>query len=106
MPKKSSVLSQREKRHRVKNGDITLTDDMKKELKALKRRKIDLSDKDAPEITEWQETVTAKFYRPIKSQVTIRLDADVLDWFKHHDKYQSLINKACREYMKQHIHDQ
>ena len=42
---------------------------------------------------------------PPKRSVSLRIDADVLDWFKHHDKYQSLINKVCREYMEQHIHD-
>ena len=76
---------------------------MKKELHQLKRRKIDLSDPDAPEILDWRKAVRAKFYRPVKSQVTIRMDADVLDWFKHHAaKYQTLINQVCREYMNQH----
>ena len=107
MVKKLSVSSRREKRRRVKNGDITLTDEMEKELVKMKRQKIDLSDENASEITDWQEAVRSKFYRPVKSQITIRLDADVIDWFKHHsDKYQQLINKACREYMKQHSQNQ
>ena len=105
MVKKLSVSSRREKRHRVKNGDITLTDEMKKELAKIRRQKIDLSDENAPEITDRREAVRSKFYRPVKSQITIRLDADVLDWFRHHsEKYQQLINKACREYMEHHSH--
>jgi uncharacterized protein (DUF4415 family) len=87
----------------VKPDGITLTAKMKNELKALKHRKVDLSDQTSPEITAWEKTVSGKFYRPIKKQITIRIDADLLDWFKHAtNKYQSLINQACREYMIQH----
>ncbi len=76
---------------------------MIKELKALKNRKINLSDKDAPEITNWDDAVVGKFYRPIKKQITVRIDADVLAWFKlSARKYQTLINTACREYMVHH----
>jgi uncharacterized protein (DUF4415 family) len=76
---------------------------MKRELKALKKRAVNLSDEDAPEISDWSEAVVGKFYRPIKKQITIRVDADVLDWFKHHTKkYQTLINIVCRDYMLKH----
>ncbi len=93
MAKKSLTLS--------RTGRIT--EDMKREINALKHRKVDLSDPDAPEVTDWQHAVARKFYRPIKQQITIRIDADVLDWFKHAaKKYQSLMNQACREYMKRH----
>ena len=41
-----------------------------------------------------------RLYRPIKKPVTLRLDADVLEWFKqHHPKYQSAINVALRQYI-------
>lgn len=74
------------------------------ELKALKHREIDLSDEDAPEITDWKKAVVGKFYRPIKKQITVRIDADVLEWFRHAaKKYQTLINLACREYMMHHV---
>lgn len=74
-----------------------------KELKALKQRKIDLSDEDTPEITSWKNSVVGEFYRPVKKQITIRIDADVLEWFRHTTKkYQTLINSACREYMIYH----
>lgn len=49
----------------MKNNDIILTNDMKKDLAKLKHRKIDLSDEDAPEITNWEGAVRGKFYRPI-----------------------------------------
>jgi uncharacterized protein (DUF4415 family) len=42
----------------------------------------------------------AKFYRPVKQPVTLRLDADVLAWFKKQGRgYQTRINRALRELM-------
>lgn len=74
-----------------------------KELKALKKRKINLSDEEAPEIKTWDKAVVGKFYRPVKKQITVRIDADVLEWFRQAaKKYQTLINLACREYMTSH----
>ncbi len=103
MTKKLSESSRQGRQPLLKANDTFLTDDIVKELSALKNRKIDLSDEDSPEITNWDEAVVGKFYRPIKKQVTVRLDADVLDWFKNSaDKYQSLINAACRDYMNSH----
>lgn len=87
----------------MKQKNMTITEKMQKELNALKRRKINLSDEDAAEIAEWDQAEIGKFYRPVKEQITIRIDADVLDWFKHAtNKYQTLINQACREYMIHH----
>ena len=44
------------------------------------------------------------FYRPVKQQLTLRLDADVVAWFKSHTKsregYQTRINRALREYVQ------
>jgi len=35
-----------------------------------------------------------------KRQVSLRLDADVLEWFKHqHPKYQTAINSVLRQYI-------
>jgi uncharacterized protein (DUF4415 family) len=73
-----------------------------KELAALARMpdgKIDLTD--APEVREWRGAVVGKFYRPIKKPVTIRVDADVLDWLKRQGSgYQTRINKLLREAME------
>jgi uncharacterized protein (DUF4415 family) len=73
-----------------------------KELAALARMpdsQIDLTD--APEVREWRGTVVGKFYRPIKKPVTIRVDADVLDWLKRQGSgYQTRINKLLREAME------
>jgi len=59
---------------------------------------IDLSD--MPEVTDFSGWERGAFYRPVKQQVTLRVDRDVLAWFRHnHEKYQTAINQALREYM-------
>ncbi len=58
---------------------------------------------DIPEVTDWAGAEVGKFYRPMKKQVTLRLDADMLEWFrKQGNKYQTRINQALREYMDSH----
>lgn len=48
-----------------------------------------------PRVPEW-----AAYYRPIKKPVTLRLDADVLAWFKRQGRgYQTRINQALRKLM-------
>src|SRR5579863_305949 len=60
---------------------------------------IDLTD--APEIRDWRNAVVGKFYRPIKTPVTIRVDADVLAWLKRQGRgYQTRINRLLREAME------
>lgn len=56
---------------------------------------------DIPEITDWSNAVRHnQFYRPLKQQTSIRLDADVLAWFKAQGKgYQTRMNKVLREAM-------
>jgi len=77
---------------------------MGRELKALNEKPdadIDLSD--IPEVSDWSRAVIGKFYRPIKQPINIRVDADVLAWFRTQDgKYQSSMNRALREYMQRH----
>ncbi len=56
---------------------------------------------DIPEITDWSKAVVGRFYRPVKETVTIRLDADVLDWLKQGGKgYQTRVNKILRAVME------
>lgn len=50
------------------------------------------------EFKPWRE-VHDEFYRPVKKSVHLRLDADVLAWFKAQGKgYQTRINKILRDY--------
>ena len=60
---------------------------------------LDLSD--IPEITDWSKAVRqGTFYRPLKQQTSIRLDADVLAWFKSQGKgYQTRMNEILRDAM-------
>ena len=60
---------------------------------------LDLSD--IPEVTDWSNAVHHnQFYRPVKQQTSIRLDADVLAWFKAQGKgYQTRMNEILRQAM-------
>src|SRR4030081_1676887 len=73
-----------------------------KALAALPDSKIDTSD--APELLDWSGAKRGLFYRPVKQQLTLRLDADVVAWFKSQTKssegYQTRINRALREYVQ------
>lgn len=71
-----------------------------KRLAAMRDEDIDFSD--IPEITDWSGAVRGRFYRPIKEAVTIRLDSDLLAWFRAGgDGYQTRVNQALREYVVQ-----
>ena len=73
-------------------------------LAALSEDEIDTVD--VPEVRDWNDAKRGVFYRPIKQQITLRLDADLVDWFKNHhlqdEGYQTSINRALREYVGQH----
>ena len=50
----------------------------------------------------WASAEVGRFYRPRKEAVTIRLDADVLDWFRQSAGgrgYQTAINAALRDFV-------
>lgn len=73
-----------------------------KRLAAMKDRDIDTSD--IPELED-DFFERAELRLPPKQAVTIRLDADVLAWFKEQGQgYQTRINQLLRKYMeaKQH----
>lgn len=68
-------------------------------LKRMKDREIDTTD--IPPVLDWSKAVVGKFYRPIKKPLTIRLDADVLDWLKGQGRgYQTRINALLRGSME------
>ncbi|MEO6923872.1 MAG: BrnA antitoxin family protein [Bryocella sp.] len=72
------------------------------QLASLKARRIDLSDlPESPEDADWKHFVPE--IRKPKQVVSLRLDPEVLDYFKHTGKrYQSLINGVLRAYMHAH----
>ena len=80
-----------------------MTEERLAKLEALAQRpdsEIDFSD--IPELTEeqWKTAERGHFYRPVKRQITARVDADVLEWLKSQGKgYQSRINAILRREM-------
>lgn len=59
---------------------------------------------DIPEIPakKWEAARRAGFFRPVKQPVTIRLDADIVAWFKDHADgrgYQTEINRVLRRHV-------
>ncbi len=71
-------------------------------LEALPDEGIDTSD--IPEILNWSDAQRGLFYRPVKKQITLRLDADILAWFKKRVPggrgYQTEINRALRQHVQ------
>jgi len=70
----------------------------------MKDEDIDYSD--APEITPetFAKAIVRRGLKPhAKKQLTLRLDGDVLDWFKKRGRgYQTRINLLLRAYMEEH----
>lgn len=75
-----------------------------KELAALKAKsesEIDFSDIAETNSATWQDAKRGQFYRPIKQQLTVRIDSDVLAWLKSQGKgYQSRLNEILRSAMR------
>lgn len=71
-------------------------------LAAMKDVEIDTAD--IPELARWRGAERGRFYRPVKKQLTLRIDADVIDWFKKTapdgEGYQTRMNTALREYVQ------
>jgi uncharacterized protein (DUF4415 family) len=88
-------------RHKLDPANLPLlTNRQKAELAALDNREIDTSD--IPEATRdfWDNAVRGRFYKPIKTSTTVRIDADVLAWLRAEGKgYQSRINAILRREM-------
>jgi uncharacterized protein (DUF4415 family) len=73
-------------------------------LATIPEEQIDTSD--IPVLSEafWKTAVSNPFYRPIKQQLTVRLDADVLTWLRSAGRgYQTKLNAILREAMVREI---
>ena len=86
--------------------DVTdLPSDVQAQIRALEALPDDQIDTtDAPEIIDWSDARRGVFYRPVKQQITLRLDADIIAWFKSQARggrgYQTDINGALREHVQ------
>jgi uncharacterized protein (DUF4415 family) len=88
-----------------KGSSSRLTLKQRAELEAsaeLPDEQIDTSD--IAEVRDWSGAKRGLFYRPVKKQLTLRIDADVIAWFKDHAKkgegYQTQINLALRNHVR------
>ncbi|MFN2258279.1 MAG: BrnA antitoxin family protein [Parasphingopyxis sp.] len=86
---------------------MKVTEEQREELArlaALSDEDIDYPDIPATSEDAWSNAVRGKFYRPVKKQVTLRLDGDILPWFKTRDGgkpgNQTRINAASRKFVK------
>jgi uncharacterized protein (DUF4415 family) len=81
----------------------SLTDKERTNLKELAERpdrEIDYSDIPALSDEQLKNAVRGRFYKPVKQQITARVDADVLDWLKSQGKgYQGRMNAILRREM-------
>ena len=76
-----------------------------KRVDALKDEDIDLSD--VPEVSPemFARAIVRRGLKPVarKAQLTLRVDSDVLDWFRRQGQgYQTKINALLRAYMDAH----
>lgn len=90
------------KKQVITNNSLTDWD----RLASMTDQDIDLSD--TPELTPemFAKAVVRQGLKPApkKEQLTLRLDADVLDWFKSQGRgYQTRINALLRAYMEANV---
>ena len=71
-------------------------------IAALPEDEIDTADIPEAPVENWIHARRSDLYRPLKQPVTIRLDADVLSWFREHSangRYQTEINRILRRHV-------
>jgi uncharacterized protein (DUF4415 family) len=74
------------------------------QLAKLPDSEIDYSDLPPLKESFWKNAVRNPFYRPVKQQLTVRLDADVVAWLRQHGKgYQTRLNRVLREVMLEDV---
>ncbi|HZZ36962.1 MAG TPA: BrnA antitoxin family protein [Caulobacteraceae bacterium] len=88
-------------------GSEPLTVEQRERLSALAERpdsEIDYSDIPPLDDAFWKNAVRGRFYRPVKRQLTVRIDSDVLAWLKSQGRgYQTRINAILRKAMAQGV---
>ena len=89
----------------MKKQGVELTQQQKADLERLRNQPEDqINTKDIPEILDWSNAKRGMFYRPIKRQITLRVDADVVAWFREQAGEdgrgcQTAMNRALREHV-------
>jgi uncharacterized protein (DUF4415 family) len=73
-------------------------------LASMPDEKIDYSEIPPLKDRFWKNAVRNPFYRPVKQQLTVRLDADVIAWLRDKGKgYQTRINALLRAAMMEDV---
>ena len=84
-------------------ADSPMTSTRKRKLDRLAARpdsEIDFSKIPPLKESFWKNAIRNPFYRPVKQQLTVRLDADVVAWLRQEGKgYQTRLNQVLREAM-------
>jgi len=79
-----------------------LSADQLEQLARLPDDQIDTVDIPEAPAENWIHARRGDLYRPVKQPVTLRLDADVVTWFKDHAAgggYQTEINRVLRKHV-------
>lgn len=88
-------------------ADSPMTPARRRRLARLAKRpdsEIDFSEIPPLKKSFWKNAVRNPFYRPVKQQLTVRLDADVVAWLRRQGKgYQTRLNRVLREAMLEDI---
>lgn len=93
---------------RMKKAPSELPPRVQRELAALANMPEDKIDTaDIPEVLDWSGARRGVFYRPVKQQITLRLDADVVAWFRANASadrgYQTAINTTLRDHVARQL---
>jgi uncharacterized protein (DUF4415 family) len=87
-----------------KGNPLPLTPKLRAEMDALAampEREIDTTE--MPPVTDWSQAVCGAFYRPVKKPLSLRIDAEVIDWFQRQGQgYQTRMNAVLRDYVERH----
>ncbi len=79
-----------------------LTREQKRQIAVIgAKRDADIDLAEMPEVVNWSGAEVGRFYRPAKKPVTMRLDADVVEWLKSYGRgYQTRANSLLRHAME------
>ncbi len=87
-------------KHKMTEAEIK---DQIERLVAMSDSGIDTVDIPEAPAENWAFAKRPGLYRPLKKPVTLRLDTDVVSWFKDHAQsggYQTEINRVLRRYVQ------
>lgn len=88
-------------------AESPMTAARKRKLARLAARpdsEIDFSEIPPLQESFWKNAVRNPLYRPVKQQLTVRLDADVVAWLRRQGKgYQTRLNRILREAMLEDV---